>query len=220
MKSDKMDKGKLIEFEGIDASGKATQAKMLSAFLQENNIENTVTDEPVYSSPTGMLIKEVLHSKTEHDNYALQLLFTVDRAMHVHQVISPALESGRYVIADRYLFSTIAYSMASRMEERKLDAIIRANMNFPQPLITFVLDVDPNESAERMALRSKDQDREMDKFENNLKFMESVRNAYLELSRNTANIIVIDGNRSVDEVSSNVTSIVAEKLGLRNGNKP
>jgi dTMP kinase len=207
-----MEKGRIIALEGIDASGKATQAKMLLEFLKRNGKDGVIADEPCYDTPTGKLIYDTLHSKGKHDDYSLQLLFTVDRAMHVHSLISPTIEKGHYVVADRYLLSTIAYSMAAGMNGEKLKAIKGANGVFPQPDFTFILDIDPEESAKRMVLRTKNQNRKTDKFEDNIKFLRKVREAYLKLPGEYPNIFIIDAKRDADEVHGKIIGVLEKRL--------
>lgn len=202
-----MEKGKLIALEGIDGTGKSTQAAMLHGFLRETGMDGIVTHEPVYGSPTGKLIKEILHSNERHNDFSLQMLFTVDRAMHVDSVISPALENGRYAIVDRYLMSTVAYSVAAGLKGMQLQAIRKSNSVFPQPDFAFILDMEPEESIKRMA----GQGRETDKFEENLKFLRKVRRAYLKFPAIYQNTFLIDANKDANSVHSSITDILKKR---------
>ncbi len=206
-------KGKLFAFEGIDASGKATQSEHLQAFLRSKGRESIVTGEPVYDSPTGKLIKDMLYSKEKFSGFSRQLLYSTDRSFHVDNLIMPTLQKGVDVIADRYFLSTLAYSIASGVNGNQLDVLKKLSGVFPYPEIILILDVDPKESFRRMKfVRRRQQDRKMDEFEKKTGFMEKVRLAYHELSVEYPNVSIIDGNRSVDDVSKDVIKIIGDKL--------
>jgi dTMP kinase len=210
-----MEKGKLIAFEGIDASGKATQAKLLYEFLKSKNIDCIATDEPVYKGPIGQKIKELLHSKLVEDAFTLQLIFTADRACHVASVIAPALEQGKLVISDRYLLSTIAFSVGRDLDAEKLESIKKANTIFPYPDIIFVLNIGQKEAVERINQRSKEQNRNKDMHEKDIQFLLKVKNAYIELQKEYKNIFIINGNGSIEEVKAEILRILERELDIK-----
>lgn len=207
-------KGKLIAFEGIDGSGKATQAKLLQSFLKSKGMESIVTGEPVYGTPTGDLISQILHSKEKRDPFSFQLLFSVDRAFHVSNLIEPSLQKGIDVILDRYFMSTIAVAVATGVKEEALATLKKVNATFPYPDLIFILDIDHKEASRRMRQirRVTEPDRKMDEIEKNLELTKKIRETFLEISKEYKNTFVIDGNRTVEEISKEVLKIVETKL--------
>lgn len=104
-------KGKLIVIEGIDGSGKTTQAKNVVEKLEEKNIDAVLTKEPT-DLVIGKFIKEnILSGKIDMPPIALQYLFNADRAMHLGEIDS-LLKKGKTVIMDRYFWSSVAYALA------------------------------------------------------------------------------------------------------------
>jgi len=108
--------GMLVDFEGIDGSGKSTQARLLYEAIRKTTDKCTLTNEPS-DSPITRLIREELKKDPSKggdalDMRALQLLFVADRSVHVERVIKPGLEAGRIVVTDRYILSTVAYGAA------------------------------------------------------------------------------------------------------------
>jgi len=201
-------RGKLIALEGIDGSGKATQAKRIQDLLMSKGKEAIVTGEPVYESATGKMIKEILNSDEKYDSFSLQLIYSLDRSMHVSTLIEPALGNGTYVIADRYFMSTIAYAIATGVKGEQLDALKKVNSTFPYPDFVFILDVDADESAKRLISRSASEGRKVDRFEK-IDFLNKVRNIYQKFQNEYKNTKIINGNRSIEDVSNDIL----EELG-------
>jgi len=171
-----------ISFEGIDGSGKTTQARLLYEELRKRG-RCVLTAEPTESS-IGALIRDLI-KKERINGTAVQLLFTADRAVHVDSLIKPKLEQGYTVITDRYVLSTIAYGMASGLDGEWLRAM---NDVFIKPDITFVFDVDPKEAVKRISAR-----KGSSVYFEKLKFLTATRSAYLKLAKEY-NCRVIDGN--------------------------
>jgi len=125
----------LIVFEGIDGSGKTTQANMLAKRMQADGIPYIVTAEPS-DGPFGRMIKSLGRRPEPEEE---QRLFTEDRRDHVQRVILPALKQGRTVICDRYVHSSVAYQGARGMDPQK---ILAENLRFaPVPDIVFLLEI-------------------------------------------------------------------------------
>jgi dTMP kinase len=125
----------LIVFEGIDGSGKTTQAKMLSAALELLEIDHILTFEP-----SGGIIGRLIRSAgSRPDPEEEARLFTEDRRDHVERVILPALKADRTVICDRYVYSSVAYQGARGIDRER---ILAENRLFaPEPDIIFFLAV-------------------------------------------------------------------------------
>ncbi|HET9947026.1 MAG TPA: dTMP kinase [Patescibacteria group bacterium] len=102
--------GKYYSFEGIDGSGKTTQAKLLAEYFQKQGKEVVWTKEPT-DGEVGQLIRKILRKELVVPPLSLQYLFCADRAIHLQEVVIPALKEGKIVISDRSLWSSIAYGM-------------------------------------------------------------------------------------------------------------
>ena len=130
---------KFIVFEGIDGSGKTTQIKLLSDRFKKHNIPHIVTKEPT-DGPIGKLCRSVLSGDMPMSTEALALLFMADRAEHISSEILPALESGKYVLCDRYEYSNMAYQGIQPV--RSSDRL--------DPDLTIFIDTDPEECTRRI----------------------------------------------------------------------
>lgn len=126
--------GQFIVLEGPDGSGTTTHVKLLADTLKSAGKDVVLTCEPS-DSAIGTFIRSELAKKTISPA-ALQILFTADRAQHVHDVIEPALKAGKTVICDRYWLSTVVYAEALGIKPEPLAHI---NKTFVQPDIQLVL---------------------------------------------------------------------------------
>ncbi|MEM3290521.1 MAG: dTMP kinase, partial [Candidatus Micrarchaeaceae archaeon] len=153
-----------IVFEGIDGSGKTTQAKALSAYLASKGIKCFLTKEPT-NGPIGRFIrqnaagiagsfvkvnKSIANKEVDSmliNQFAMQALFVSDRLYHIEQFIKPKLESGYTVISDRYILSTIAYGMAAGISKGWLVAL---NRGLIEPDVTLLLDISPAVALKRI----------------------------------------------------------------------
>jgi dTMP kinase len=139
-----------ITFEGIDGSGKTTQAALLAESLRQEGREVLLLREPG-GTPLGERIRELLLNGPEMSPWAEAALFAAARAELVATVIGPALERGATVICDRYLDSSLAYQGVAR--GLGIDAVYELNLAATGGLLpekTFVLFLDPEESRARM----------------------------------------------------------------------
>ena len=193
----------LIVFEGIDGSGKSTQAKMLHEYLLNKGVRAELTAEPTKDSEVGALLKKELRVG-KPDQLYLQLLFTADRAWHVANVVRPALERGAVVITDRYLDSTRAYGGAAGLDGQWL---ARINGKFPKADLTLFMDVKPEEAMRRLAAA-----RGTKELFDNIGFLTRVRSLYIEMSRADKGYRVIDASNDVDAVHKKVVSLVDKAL--------
>lgn len=152
-------KGKYYAFEGIDGSGKSTQAGLLAAYFQSQGKEVLRTKEPT-DGAIGTLIRQVLEAKEKIPAISLQYLFCADRAVHIEEVVIPALKEGKIVISDRSLWSAITYGLVDQgvPEDQKEHLLISQNVmsmygGFLVPDTTFLLDVPFEEARERIDVR-------------------------------------------------------------------
>lgn len=192
-----MNKGKFIVFEGLDASGKTTQANNLAKRLNSLGIPCAYTKEPTESLPGG-IARSAIYKKTHLHNDSIALLFLADRIEHITSDILPALNEGRTVISDRYYLSNIAYQGL----EMDMQLLLKLNemmvMNKLVPDITIFLDVSPKECCERISrdrLR-KDLYEEIDK-------QTGIRNNFLEMfdiMKDRENILIVNSDDNISNV--------------------
>ncbi len=193
-------KGKLIAFEGIDTSGKSTQARRLVKRLIDAGHSVVSTGEPG-GTPIGNSVRSILLSR-EHESllpFSELLLFIVSRAQNTHEVIVPALQEGKTVVASRYRMSSVAYQGYGRGMD--LDLIQELNETAAcglHPDITFLIDIPAEVAVQRKRT-------EQDRIEiESMEFHRRVRQGFLELAEGDPNAIVIDGDRSPDEITEDV----------------
>ncbi|ADG13525.1 thymidylate kinase [Methanocaldococcus infernus ME] len=179
-----------IVFEGIDGSGKTTLSKMLA-----KELSGYWTCEPT-DGEIGRLIRSYL-SSGNIDNISLSLLFAADRVEHCKE-IEKVLNSGRDVICDRYLYSSIAYQSSLGVEENFLWEI---NKYAIKPDLVFLLVVDVDEAMKRVKGK--------DIFENK-NFLEKVQEKYLELAKRFNFIVIDTTNISIEEAYNKVRVKVYE----------
>ena len=191
----------LIAIEGIDSSGKSTQASLLYDSLRKNN-KVFLTKEPS-KGLIGASIRELLH-RNDLSPMAMQMLFAADREEHISKAIVPKLDEGYHVITDRYYLSTLAYGMASGIDRKRLEGIC---YGIPEPTITFVLDIDGDKAYNRLKAPGK----ELSVFEKQ-EFLERARDAYLELVQGRQNCFVIDSSKPIKKVSAEMLNTVNEHI--------
>ena len=204
-----------ITFEGSEGSGKSTQAERLATVLQRCGVPCILTREPG-GTPIGESLRELLQFAPHNASMAPEtelLLFEASRSQLVREVIKPALERGRCVIADRFFDSTTVYQGAARKLDREM--IERLNgfaVSDCVPDITFVLDVDAATAESRM----RHEPRKADRMEQQpTEFYERVREGYRQLAaREPGRIVLIDGSRDAEEIENNIWEAVCSRFPL------
>ncbi len=147
-----LEKGVLIVFEGIDGSGKSTQAEILLKRLQERGVDVVYFREPSKGKWGRKIKKKALDPGSLTPEEELDL-FLKDRKENVERNLKPALKKKRVVILDRYYYSTIAYQGAKGIDEKR---IARMNEEFAvEPDLVFILDIEPQKGLERIENRKK-----------------------------------------------------------------
>ena len=142
---------RLISFEGVDGSGKSTQISMLCRNLDEIGINYLSIREPG-STEISEMIRNILLDKKNHGlgSESESLLFMAARAQITHEVIEPALKSGKFVICDRFIDSTIAYQGYGRgLDISYLTSLNQYATSHILPELTFIIDVDESTSSSR-----------------------------------------------------------------------
>ncbi|ABV92667.1 dTMP kinase [Dinoroseobacter shibae DFL 12 = DSM 16493] len=195
--------GRLISFEGIDGSGKSTQARRLAEHLRDTGRDPLLTREPG-GSPGAEDIRRLL-VEGDPDRWSPEtelLLFTAARRDHLERLIQPALAEGRDVITDRFADSTRVYQGATRGDLRALVDQLHSLMIGREPDLTFVIDMPPELALTRGLARASGEDR-FEEF--GLPFQTALRAGFLDLARaNPDRCVVIDGNRPEAEVAADV----------------
>jgi dTMP kinase len=147
-------KGTLIAIEGIDGSGKTTQAALLKDWALGLGFEVVATKEPT-AGPWGSRIRNSKFTSRMSADEELDC-FVRDRREHVEELLAPSLERGAVVIVDRYYFSTAAYQGARGLEPA---AVLALNQAFaPRPDIVLLLDLAPEEGLQRVSERGAGRD--------------------------------------------------------------
>lgn len=175
------EKGLFVVFEGIDFSGKSTQAKRLASKLKEQGFDVVSTWEPG-GTRAGSLIKEAImdFSNGELAPKTELMLFAADREQHLKEVILPALEKGQVVICDRYTWSTCAYQLARGNTLKDVMFLTKVPV---LPDLTIFLDIDYKTKRERQKAIGRNSNR----FDKEKKeFFEAVRKNYKRLAKNAS----------------------------------
>jgi dTMP kinase len=196
-----------IVFEGIEGSGKSTQAALLSEHLTSRGIPCILTREPG-GTPTGEEIREVLLHGCDIAPATELLLMCAARAAHVAEVILPALQAGSVVISDRYELSTFAYQGAGRgLDMADVRYVNRVATGGLEPDATIVVDVPWEVGAARREGRGADRiERAGDVF--HLRVAE----AYRLLSEESDTVVRVDGVGSPDEVHGRVLALLRRRF--------
>ena len=193
----------IVSIEGLDGSGKSTIIKKVAEKLMKHNIDVLITSEPT-NGPVGKLIKEYLkQQQVERDRNLEALLFAADRLWHWKNVIQPAVISGKIVITDRYLHSSLAYQSTNLIEEKW---ILEINKYVPDPDISVFIDVPPEICLKRL----KKSGRSLSIMEN-IENLEVVYKRYLDLVKR-GKLRVINGLRKVKEISDEIVEVILSSL--------
>jgi len=209
-------KGKFITFEGVEGSGKTTQAHLLGEHLSSRGIPVVVTREPG-GTDIGEQIRQILLAS---DNRGMTpeteiLLYAASRGQHLREKIAPALDSGRWVICDRYSDATIAYQGYGRGLNLDLIAELNRLVSLElEPDLTILLDLDVREGLKRARKRGEGENLQEGRFEEEgIAFHRRVREGYKELaSRHPGRIKTVSAEGSIEEVNRRVIEIVSALL--------
>lgn len=194
--------GCLIAFEGIEGSGKTVQARLLQKWLQKQLYHVVYAKEPTHYF-IGRLINRILERKIEVAEEAIPLLFAADRADHTKRYIVPALNHGSVVLADRYIYSSLAYQGRGMKVPFDSKWLIEINKYAIEPDIAFFLDVPAEEGLRRIQQQRINDD----KYFEDLETQKRIREAYydvLALHRPLSNIGEFATNMIPAEVLSSV----------------
>ena len=198
-----MSQGFFIVIEGIDGTGKSTQAQMLADWFASQGREVVLSREPT-AGPWGKKVRESAATGRLEPEEELQY-FLNDRRQHVEELIAPSLAAGKVVILDRYYFSTMAYQGARGFDPAE---IRRRNEAFaPVPDLLLIMDLDVDQALIRIGVRG-DTANEFEKRGN----LERCREIFLSLAGEPfARVVPTDG--SPDEVSARILDAVRQAKG-------
>lgn len=211
-----MKRGLFVTFEGIEGCGKSTQVQLASTWLDKQNISYLVTREPGGTNVGTEIRKILLSEKTiELQPVAEALLYLADRFQHIVEVIRPALDNGKVVLADRYHDSTVAYQGYGRgIPVQWIENIWVGSNAALSPDLTILLDLDPQiglqRSLEKLRARGLDESR----FEKEaLEFHIRVREGFLELAKLQPNRFrIIDGSGSTEKIHNQIKDFLTTKI--------
>lgn len=201
-------RGRLIAFEGIDGSGKSTQARLLADRIGE--AKAVLTSEPG-ATPLGTGLRRILLDPQlpAVSARAEALLMAADRAEHVRDVIAPALVEGRWVVCDRYSGSTLAYQGYGRgLELEALRLLLTFATEGVDADMNVLIDVPLEVALSRMKSEESDRLERLDRA-----FHERVREGYLAIAATDPYWVVVDGTGTVEEVASQVSAELTARLG-------
>jgi len=191
----------LIAFEGLDQSGKETQAQHLRARIEQEGRRVHVLSFPDYGTPIGQEIQKALAGEREFTPDVMQLLYVANRTEHKQRLTLWMAGDGSVVLCDRYRASSVAYGEAQGLDPAWLNEIQR---HLPAPALTLLLDIAPETAAKR---KSSGRDR----YERDLALLGRVRASYRRQAAEE-DWVVIDAARPKDEVSADVAQAVLPRL--------
>ena len=202
-----MSKGLFITFEGIDGSGKSTQARLLTTLMRDYGNEVIHTREP--GGSTGAEDIRQLLVEGDPGRWSPEteiLLFTAARRDHLECTIQPALNAGKVVISDRFADSTRVYQGVARAELRGTVDALHDQMISKDPDLTFIIDMDPEAALKRGLARNSGEDRFEDM---GLQFQKDLREGFLALAvQYHERCEVINGNQSPAIVSGEIQAVI------------
>ena len=208
-----------ITFEGLDFCGKSTQIELLKNFLENENKETLVIREPG-GTEISEKIREILLDKKNSGmtSETELLLFYASRAQLFKQVIEPNLKRGVFVLSDRFYDSSTAYQGYGRgLDIDFIKALNKFALNNKKPDLTFFIDLPLEKLNER---KLKHGASNLDRIETSDEdFYKRVRRGYLDLANECERIKVIDGTRSIEEVSKEIISVVSSHPSFRGENE-
>ncbi len=193
--------GWLVALEGVDGSGKSTQARLLAKALEGRGLKVALTQEPS-SGLAGQRLRRYLAGPTRHLSPAVELaLFVADRREHVGRVIKPALAAGRVVVSDRYYYSSVAYQGALGLDPARILALNEAFATRPD--LVFILTLPPALAVARL-------DRQRQVTENR-DYLERVATIYASLSGPHIHRVAADA--APETIHTHILEITLKTLG-------
>ena len=194
----------LIAFEGLDQSGKETQARHLRARLEQEGRKVRTLSFPEYETPIGRELRHALSGEREYTPEVMQLLYVANR-FEMKPRLDLWLAAGDVIICDRYTASSVVYGEAQGLDRPWLEEIQR---HLPKPALTLLLDITPATAAQRKKANR-------DRYERDMDLLARVRDSYKRYAGTRSDWMVIDAERSRDDVAAAVAQAVARAFARR-----
>jgi dTMP kinase len=204
-----------FSFDGIDGVGKSTQVRLLESALRARGLEIELCRDPG-STPLGERIRDVLlanDATTPISRHSEMLLYMAARAQLVEQIVRPALEAGRIVIADRYLLANVVYQgHAGGLDPQEIWDVGRVATQGVFPDCIFLLDMEPKAAVSRL-------ERPLDRMESQgEEYRKRLRAGFLEEAAKCQQVHVIAADHPVETVRADIWRIAAKLLNLPESN--
>lgn len=192
----------LIAFEGLDQSGKETQARLLRAACEQQGHATHALSFPEYDTPIGQELRRALAGEREFNAEVMQLLYVANR-FEFKPRLDTWLDAGDVVVCDRYRASSVAYGEAQGLDVAWLEDIQR---HLPTPTVTVLLDIAPETAAARKRAGR-------DRYERDMDLLARVRESYRRQAADPSWLLInAEGTR--EAVAADVARLVLPRLGL------
>lgn len=198
-----MNQGQLIVFEGLDQSGKQTQAEAAHEHVRSRGTACHLLSFPDYTTPIGTELHRALHGERDYAADVMQLLYVANR-YEMRDRIQKWLASGATVVCDRYVASSIAYGEAQGLDPKWLSDIQKY---LPAPDLTVLLDISPETAVQRKTSGR-------DRFERDLTLLSRVRESYRRQA-SAFGWLLVNGEQPPAAVTASVLNGIATRLALR-----
>jgi dTMP kinase len=194
--------GRLIAFEGLDQSGKQTQAELLRDRLKQVGRKSRLVSFPDYATSIGEEIARALQGEREYGPDVMQLLYIANRYERKPD-LRRWLDGGLVLVCDRYTASSVAYGEAQGLDVAWL---VETQKFLPNPDVTILLDISPETAVRRKAV-------DRDRYERDLAMQARVRDSY-QRQAEADHWVRLDGEQARDRIAQEVVNAVRSRLGL------
>ncbi|MFZ2314069.1 MAG: dTMP kinase [Gammaproteobacteria bacterium] len=201
--------GKFITIEGSEGAGKSTALKFIQAYFAKLTFDIVLTREPG-GTPLAEEIRHVLlspHHTEKMSSITELLLMFASRAQHIHQLIQPSLQAGKWVISDRFIDATYAYQGGGRqIDTQQIEALDHLTVKNYYPNLTLLLDISPELGLARTMQRGTQKDRiEQERID----FFERVRQGYLtRAEQDPKRIKIINAEQALVDVQADMKAVL------------
>jgi dTMP kinase len=192
--------GALIVFEGLDQSGKQTQAELLRDRIKQEGRKSRLVSFPDYATSIGEELARALAGERDYGPEVMQLLYVANRYER-RDDLQRWLDGGLVLVCDRYTASTVAYGEAFGLEPRWL---IDIQQFLPKPTLTILLDIAPETAVQRKSV-------DRDRYERDLALQLRVRDSYRRQAA-AQSWVVLDGERSKTDIAADVFMAAQSRL--------
>ncbi|HUP88110.1 MAG TPA: dTMP kinase [Longimicrobiales bacterium] len=197
-----------LVLEGVEGSGKSTQARLLGDWLAEHGVPHVLTREPG-GTAIGEEIRQILLHGHDMPAETELLLFNASRAVFITEVVRPALDAGKVVVADRFYHSSLAYQAYGRgLPLERAREVCEFAVAGVQPDLTIILDVPTAVGEGRRATRG-----QPDRIERaGMEFHDRVAEAYRLLPGMMPDVELISGEGAIDDVRARIMSLLSQRF--------